>query len=789
MKPAFLLLLLCIGFLLHAQLPCRVQGEIIDSVSKKPLHLVTVALVESVTGKTQRTFSDSLGRYRFEGVLRGRYRILYSFVGYDSLITGPIDVNDETVYPVVALQGRGTILQSVTVTSARPLLETKADGLVYNVASEAQAAGTSALDLLRKVPLVTVDPNGGIGVAGGSSTRIFIDGKPASLYSDPPGDYLAQLPADRIEKIQVITNPSAQYDAEGAGTVILIFTKKNRLKNLTGTLRTLGSLASYRNSLQNSVSLFYKWKKIALSTSDSYSSSMRIDKLMMDRSNADHSSIIRQEVNDTFRRKNLTFNLNMDIEIDSSSSLNINGVYMRWKSTGSVSQRNDLLNGAAFQSYDRSIDNLIDNSVYTTSLAYNKRFKREGQELSFLGFYNQRDRREAYHLSQQQSGRPDYLEDYNNPSVNKEWTIQLDYTQPVGRKSSKWGTGIKILLRNAASNYHTIPFSQNRSGNFSYDQDVYAAYLNYEATMGKWLFRPGLRYEQTELTAFFNNDRVMIEPYRNFVPNATLSRSFKNGNMLSFSYAQSIARPMLSALNPAVDYSDSLNRSGGNPGLKPAITRRLESAYTLKTPGDGFLRMAFYGTRTTGSLVQVTRLLTKDVAMTSWENSGFDRGIGLTTSWNQPIGRKLRVTLNLNGGWRELKIPASGIGNSGWSVFSSVYFNYAMGKGFTVDGYMMAQSAAVELQGTWSVIFPQYYLIEVGKKLWKDKAGVSFRMDSFFNPRQPFTRRYYDPSFSQTNVDYLCNQLFQLAFRWRFNGQTKETRSRAASKAQEATTD
>lgn len=791
MKQGILLLLLCNSLIAYAQTNSRITGEVTDSATQDPLPLVTVALVSKTTGKTQSVFSDSLGRYNFQSVPSGTYYLLYSFIGYDSLSTDTFEIKDNLIEKrsKVALNRKITSLKEVTITATKPLLDIKADGLVYNAASEPQLAGSNTLDLLRKVPLVIVDPNGGIGVAGGSNTKVFIDGKPATLYGNTPADYLTLLPADRIEKVQVITQPSAKYDAEGTGMVILIFTKKNRFKNLTGTIRTMAAAGSYRNALQNGLSLFYKWKKIALSTGVSYTSSMRIDKQTLSRSNKDHSSSLEQVIFDTMRRNNPTFNLNLDIELDSLSSLNINGTYVRWKTKDHIWQENNLLHNMTNDSYDRNIFRLTDISVYTTSLAYSRKFKQQGRELSFLGFYNKRDRDEAYHLTQYQQSVPGYTEDFENPSVNKEWSLQLDYVQPVindsNQQTGKWETGIRVSLRNVISDFQTFPFEQERSGNFSYDQHVYAAYLNYEITAGKWSFRPGLRYERTMLNAYFNKDRVQIRPYGNLVPYIAVSRRIKDRDILSFSYTQSISRPFLSALNPAINSSDSLNITKGNPELRPAITHQVEAAYTFTLPKNGFLRLGLYGSKTNNSLVQVTRLLPNNVAQTSWENAGLDQKGGAFASWNQPVSEKLRITVNMNGGWQQFSIPSSVENRSGWAIFTSFYFTYNMGKGYNMEGFIMAQSRRIEVQGISSVIIPQYYLLAIGKKLWKDKAGISLRTDSFLTPRQPFTSKYYYPGFIQTNINYLSNQLFQFAFNWRLNVQTSETKSRAARKAQE----
>lgn len=789
MRGLLLLILFCTGIIAIGQPANRVSGKVMDSTDKHPLPFVTITLFEQQTGKTQHRFSDSTGAYSFISISPGMYHLVFSFVGYDSSTSPVFTIRDSSVItiPAISLKHTAMTLKGVTVSSLKPLVEMKADGLMYNATSETQLAGTNTMDLLRKVPLLVVDPNGSISVAGGGSTKIFIDGKPSTLYGNSVADYLTLLPADRIEKVQVITNPSAKYDAEGADRVILIFTKKNRLRNLTGTIRTMGAAGNYRNTLQNGFSLFYKAKQIAFSGGGSYTSSKRIQENLVERSSIDKSSGLMQQVSDTMRRTSPTFNMNIDAELDSLSSLNINGVYVKWNSKDYMLQDNNLHEGNLSRYYTRNIFQGTNNTSYTASLAYSKRFRQEGREFSFLGFYNKRDREERYNLVQSESNRTKYREDYQNLADSREWSMQADYSHPIinnKKQTGKWETGVKISQLDAQSDYVVTPFDENRSGSFSYKQNVYATYLSYETSLGLWQLRTGLRYEQTALTAFFKRDKVMIDPYKNLIPNIAFSRSFKNQDMLSFSYTQSISRPFMMALNPAINYSDSVNISSGNPALKPTINHRIESAYTFRLAKDGFLRISAFGTKATNSIVQATRLLANGVALTTWENSGLDKSIGISTSWNQPVTKQLKITLNINTSWREIRIPISGLGSSRWMAFSSFYFTYAMGKGYNMEGFIMSQTPRIEVQGRSSVIFPQYYLLAIGKKLWKDKAGISFRMDSFFTPRQPFTSEYHYPDFTQKNIYYLSNQVFQLAFNWRFNQQVKETRSRAAGKAQ-----
>lgn len=787
MKPVIVLVFLLIAITGYSQ-PNSLTGKTADAKTGKPLSFVTIALVDSLNNKIKQTFSATTGAYSFTAIPAGIYTLKFSFIGYDSLKTSPFPIYDSThlTCETIFLKQDTSILAAVTVTSRKPTIETKIDGLIYNAANEPQIAGGSSIDVLRKVPLLSVNQNGEISVAGYSTVRIFIDDKPAELFGMSPADYLAQLPADRIDRVRVITNPSARYDAEG-GAVVLIYTKKNRSKNLTGSMRINGGIGDYRDDASSNLNLFYKTGKLGFSFGVGYSRGHFHRENITERRAISQLQTLNQHIYDTLQRNSTPFNFGIDIEIDSLNSFNVNANFVLYDFHNIFRQDAQLKSGSAQRNYSRTTDQNGRNRFPTVSLAYNKRFKKSEKEFTFLTYYSSRNTDLDYTLRhvEQNSG---YEEMFNNSTDNNELSLQADYVHPINKKN-KIETGIKTLFRKAVSDYEILPYDAARSGSLSYSQNVYAGYGSYETMLGKWQWRSGIRFEQTAVDAQFNNDKVNIEPYTNIIPNIIFARNFKNNHSLSFSFSQSIQRPFINQLNPATSYSDSLNIMRGNPELDPQLTNRIEAAYTMRMKAGSFLRISFYGTAIDNSITQIRRLLPGGIALTSWENIGRDNRIGFSANWNQQLSTRWKMIVVVNGSWTEQRVKELGLYANGCTLFSSLYFNYASPKGFSLDAFVMSRTRSVDLQGKAWMVFPQYYFLTASQRFLKDRLGISLSAESFFTPTQPFTYEYQDATFFQRSTSYMSNRIFILRLNYRFNQKVSETQTRAGSKARSVPVD
>ena len=242
----------------------RLEGVVLDATTKKPVEFATVALLPlSGTTPLDGTVCDEKGRYDLKGLAAGQYRLQVSFLGYTAQMV-PVTVTDGlTNVPAVRLAATTQNLGEVTVTGERAVIETKPDRIVYNADKDITNSGGTAADVLRKVPLLSVDPDGGVQLRGSSNIRVLIDNKPSAIVASSVADALKQIPADQIKSVEVITTPSAKYDAEGTGGIINIILKKNNLQGLNGSV----GLAAGTRSSNGNASLNYRKGKIGLTSS------------------------------------------------------------------------------------------------------------------------------------------------------------------------------------------------------------------------------------------------------------------------------------------------------------------------------------------------------------------------------------------------------------------------------------------------------------------------------------------------------------------------------------------
>lgn len=538
-------------------------------------------------------------------------------------------------------------LKESSVSALRTLVKIGADRLSYDVEHDIDAKSMTALDLLRKVPMVTVDAQDNITVNGSSSFKVYVDGRPNQMLSNNPSQMFKVMPASLIKSIEVVTNPGAKYDAEGTGGILDVKTMAGAGKsvNTDGIFGTVMSGMDTRGRLDGGLSLNAqkgKWTfganihamREPLSGIDMYSTTTYSETATTIESVAEGTSS---------KGHGIFSNFSVGFEPDTLNLFNLSvGVNsFGRRSTGRDGRTTYTVAGVPVLSYTQSTDGLMSMSFINASFDY---------QHTFAG---NRDR--TLTLSYQFSGNPqkgdntysltydDGREETRNSTTDdfsSEHTFQTDFTTPIGTNQTL-SSGLKYIYRHNSANdaYNGIPSI------YDYYNHIGAAYTEYTATVKKVVFTAGLRYEHTfQMVDYDLADKDFDINYGNLVPNASLQWNLSETGNLSLAYNMRIRRPRINALNPFVDQSDPTSRSYGNPDVRAERNHRISLAYNFASPkwvlslklrerlGKGGIdEYSFYD----GALMNHT-----------WGNiiSRSSTGLDIYANWN--INSKTRLYLN-----------------------------------------------------------------------------------------------------------------------------------------------
>ncbi|MCY7356241.1 MAG: TonB-dependent receptor, partial [Rudanella sp.] len=617
MKPILFFLLLIYGQLANGQTPSRmgsdaptpdatstpdssnISGSVVDSVSRKPVEFATIALLGlSNSTPIAGDLTDATGRFSFNKVAPGRYRLRITFIGYedrtsDALVLTQAD-NDLNLPPLL-LRTVSQTLSEVTVTARRDLIEDKEDRVVYNAGNDPTNAGGTAIDVMKKVPMLTVDPDGSIQLKGSSSIKVLINNKPSSIMARSISEALQMIPAEAIKSVEVITAPSAKYDGEGTAGIINIITR-SRLQGLVG-----GGTGTTGNRTHNlGANLNMKQGKMGLTAygggnmtlNDGGSASVR-------RSLLANQSVSELRQNSSNRSVNQSGygSFNLDYDLDSTNQVGFDGSFSSGSRTGSSIRDTRYEGTQARQPFRRYSDNSGDNSNYDVNLNYTRLFKRPEQEFTFLTQLNNSDNDSRYALDQfilPENEFINYREKNTNRSQTTEWTVQTDYSHPfkkgkktleVGAKSIRRNVESDFSLQNAKSDSTAFVDDPRRANQFDYRQWVVASYASFRIiTTKRWSYTLGGRYEFTDIDAnFVSNKTTFQDQYHILLPNVAVSKRFRNNQRVRLSYNQRIQRPNIFFLNPFINSNDPKNLTFGNPYLDPERAHSMEFTYSVYT--------------------------------------------------------------------------------------------------------------------------------------------------------------------------------------------------------------
>ena len=773
----------------------KLTGKIVDSFSQKPVEYATVTLLNKSAKPISGAISDSKGVFTISNIPQGRFTIIVDFIGYQRFLIDSIIINENKKYLVlntINLKSSGLKLADITVISKSPIIENKIDKIVYNAANDITSQGGVALDVLKKVPQVTVDIDGNVELQGNSSIRFLINGKPSSMFGNSLADALSSIPASQIKSIEAITSPGAKYDAQGTGGIINIILKDNRVKGYNGSIN-LGLGSRLENGSVNlnirqhnfGINLFFNGNAQLISHTP-----FSQDRLSKDSTGKKIIHLLQDGYSD-FDRNGYQAGIGFDLALSKKDNITGSFGYNHFSNAGSgitVQQQTTLDNAGnllADVNSIRTTRNFSNTQTIDWSFNYKKKLAKEGQELEFLFENSNGIPLTNYAQSQVLKGQnlPYAGTNSNNPGTNNEMNISLDYTQPINEKATI-ETGIKAEIQNIYStaainvlNALNNQYKQDptQSYQLSYKRKVYAAYLSGSFALGKLLkVKAGMRLEHTETQIDFPN--TAIPSYNTFVPSVILSHNFSEGKSIKLAYTNRIERPDYREINPFINLADPYNITTGNPLLQPEIGNNFELGFNKSFEGGGNIYIAlvsrfnsqdikpytlFYPTFKIGDSVYT------NVSVATRLNIGLENRTGISISGSIPMGKKLTVRTNLFISNRHVvnQLNANSTTN-GVDGRINMNVTYQLPKNLALEGFVNYNTSVNNIQGKQ----PQFlaYTFAFRKFFINKKASVGFTATNPFSQYIQQVITVTTVNYSSYNLRRVPYQSFGISFTYKF---------------------
>ncbi|WP_412985012.1 TonB-dependent receptor domain-containing protein [Pontimicrobium sp. IMCC45349] len=634
-KRLSILFLLFTSFLLNAQnKTLEIKGKVIEENSQLPIAYATILIADKdtkipITGTTSNDSGDFV-----LSTEANNFYIEISFIGFNTITISDYKEENQIIdLKTVTLSENLEALSEVVVQAERSQTEFKLDKRVFNVGKDLSSTGASALEVLNNVPSVTVNIEGVISLRGSQGVQMLINGKPSVLASEE-GNALGTITADMIEKIEVITNPSAKYDAEGTSGIINIILKKEEKRGLNGSV-TLNTGTPNNHSLGLSLNKrtekFNLFSQIGIGRRTFPSEYKNINSDFIN--NTTINSNGESDKNETF----YNIVLGTDYHINDNNVLTLSGNFAYEQedenSTTSFSSINEL--NTITDSWKRVESTEATNPKWEYELQYKKDFKKEDQSLLFsaLGNFFGKDQESIFNNTTITGANDDGLQSTKTDFKQAEYTFKLDYTHPFLEKY-KIETGAQYVLNDVENDYEVNDFIGDEWVNnpdltnlFEFKQNVLGVYTTGAYESDKWGIKLGVRLENTDLnTLLTNTNEKNNKNYTDLFPSAHTSYKVTDNFSIQAGYSKRIYRPRLWDLNPFFNIRNNFSIYTGNPNLQPEYTDSYEITSIHKI-GKASLNLSLYNRYTTDVIERVTTF-EDNVSTTRPENFGTNSTTG-----------------------------------------------------------------------------------------------------------------------------------------------------------------
>lgn len=803
-------ILFLFGFLAANAVEYRISGVVVDAEGQ-PLPSATVLLYKgNDSTHVKGEAADFDGKFEMNSLSKGTYRLEISFMGYRTKKMN-VELTDEKParrFSKIILQEDAALLTAVEVSAQRASLQVDIDKKTFLVNESAVSDGMSASEVLKEIPSVDVDVEGNVTMRNSGNVEIYINGKPSGLTEENRGDILEQLPAGSIEKVEVISNPSSKFDAEGSAGIINIVMKKSYDK------------ASYYGSVSAGISYPWggrpggnvganinfskgKWSSFA---NIGYNNRKSIGGSLNNRQSFKGDTILMNQSSETDFVMNTGFlRMGTGCQIDSSNSINISGMisfggrnrdqfidYDR----GYMRMGEEIFN--SFQERNSFADNkrLMGNAVIDYSHIFS-----EGHTLStsFSFSANKSDDDKRYEQYNYDSLRAsieelDYVQNQSSFNKNRNFDGQIDYVNPI-TPTSKIEAGVKLSFQNQ---YSDVESSIKRLGmddfvaqheldnDFELHQNVYAGYVSYGNKIRRFAMQLGLRGELTDVDWTLNTtgEESTKKPYFDVFPTAFFSYQVSENDELQLSYTRRISRPRRYWLNPYVNVSDSTNISFGNPDLDPEFANSFEFNYVKNFKRHTFMASLYY--KLTQDVIQRYSWLSGEAMISTFANittshsTGLElilknrwNVVGLTSNVNlyyyKLNGGIFDVTTNFGGNLTDVEVEIDDRQSFSWSAQMSA--DFSLPKDFSLQVTGNYQSPRATAQG--KSLSTYYVNMGLKKPFLQKKLVATLSVRDLLNSRKRKSETWAD-DFYQYSESFWSGRMINFNLTYNFGNMSSK---------------
>lgn len=784
-----LTVILASGLITLAQPPVKtyqIKGIVADSISGKGLPYATISVQSATQGVVKRLATDASGKFDFSMNTPGKYNVIFQSIGYQNWKQEITLEGEKTKIDLGTVKINAGVqkIDEVSVVAQKPLVRTEVDKIVYSTETDPEAKTNNALEMLRKVPLVTVDGEDNIQVKGTSNFKILINGKSSSMMSQNPKDVLRSMPANTIKDIEVITNPSSKYEAEGTGGIINIITTK---KQIDGFMGRVSAGADSRGGFNSGIYATSKIKKFGFSINYNY------NKFNQPKSEASSSrenflsSTNRFTKSEGFNKFNGNSNMMMgeaSYEIDSLNlvSLSFWGYAGGYNSKGDMMTRDFDINNTLTRQFNNQTRMNMDYGSLSGNIDYQRTFKKPDKTLT-VSYKLDRSPRNSDNENEINAilNYDSYRQRSSNDASGTEHTFQLDYYDPL-TKVHQIESGVKYILRQNVSNSDVLRYNfadqdwisdPSKINDMDYDQHIFGIYGGYVLKVKKISVKTGIRAEGTINDGIFKSvkNTTFTNKMFNVIPYVTLSKTMDKGQNMKLSYTQRLSRPGIWYLNPFVNDLDPLNISYGNPKLDAEVSHTFDFSYGKFSPKYNF-NLSLNSAFTNNTIESISTMQSNGVKATTYENIGKNQRYGGYLFGSvKMLKQKLSVNTNMGVTYAILESnDGRGLKNEGFNYNGSLNCRYSAWKNGTISASGGVFSPRIMLQGKSS--FYYYNNLSLSQELFKKKLSASLSISDPFRSRAKYTQTYDDPTFTQKSINYSYNRQIRIYLSYRF-GQMK----------------